>query len=1166
VKLDGSPVTGCTGIQALQCTPPAGVVESPIPHAWTVTAKDACGAAGTTASWQFTACSAPGAPTNTSPTDGTLVSGNATTLQWSAPAGGAANYDVYLNGTPVTGCTGIQATQCALTNLTETASGYTWYVVAHSACGGVSSPSASTKFVTCAETAKPDGAFTMSPVQDSTITVLGVVQKQPYAGQTVTFTDTSANNPTLFRFWDFNGDGGSGTPVAGDTNKSVTHVFTQGSTSGMSKNVRHWAKNCVGQSPDNKMVVNVYADIRPVKADFDWSPANPQTGQTVTFTAKSGPDYGDPDTFLWSAPQILGSSAYSGNPVAYPFACAGSYDISLTVKRGTYSDTTLAHTVVVTGTTAPGVAANLSPADGTMVQPGTVHLTWDPPQTGTPPFFYKVTVDGTTLCQTNATQCDVPSVPISTDQHTWTVSASNSCGTSTTTALSFHTCDAPGIPVADFKLNVQDQPYTSYPQQLQPFVGQPVTFQDTSTNSPTSWVWFDFQNDPTKGITYDVQNPTHTFTRSGGHNVRLHSTNCAGRSKDVVHTVNVYPDIRPVTADFTWTPTDAVGGTPVTFTAKQGFDLGSPDTFAWDFGDGSPAATGVSVQHTFTCGDSFKVTLTAARSGFNTPGTSTQSVTIGGTGCCKAVGAATNPGPANGATIAGGTVTLTWQRPANGTDPITYDVSVDGALRCADVTTTQCVLTDFMESGDTHVWQVTAKNPCSTTQTPTQWTFKACSQPGPPVADIGLDPLQGSSLASFPDQLQPYVGQPVNLHDLSTNSPTAWNWYDFQELRLHFDVANPSGVVWNSAGTKNVRLKTTNCAGTSAEKLLKVTVYPDIRPVRAQFSWQPASPNALKAVTFIAEDGDDYGNPNNFSWDFGDGTTGTGNPIDHVFACGKHYQVTLTAKRTKDGVSRMGTQPQDVEISGYPCSPLAAMVVDLANELPPTDTGTQKGGAVIFNQTANDMALKLMVRPCDTGAVNDQLPPLTLAPGASLTLPDILSTYGLSFDCATIWVSLADNTSGAQLPVVNAWNYFETTSGAKYGQFLPIFQIWPASSQPTTKWLTGLVHNGTPAPAGGLETVLTIVNPMADAWGSKNGTLTLLKADGTVLRSTGLNLTGYGFKEMPINRWFGFPDAQDLGSLILRVDIPSGVAAVVSSTMVDSASSAAVVIPSQTPQ
>ncbi|PVG80560.1 cell surface protein, partial [Nocardioides gansuensis] len=50
-----------------------------------------------------------------------------------------------------------------------------------------------------------------------------------------------------------------------------------------------------------------------------------------------------------------------------------------------------------------------------------------------------------------------------------------------------------------------------------------VTFTDTSTGSPTSWLW-DFGD----GTTSTAQNPSHTYTAAGTYTVSLRATNATG--------------------------------------------------------------------------------------------------------------------------------------------------------------------------------------------------------------------------------------------------------------------------------------------------------------------------------------------------------------------------------------------------------------------------------------------------------------------------------------------------------------------------------------------------------------------------------------------------------------------------------------------------------------
>ncbi|MFH1177972.1 MAG: PKD domain-containing protein, partial [Acidobacteriota bacterium] len=811
---------------------------------------------------------------------------------------------------------------------------------------------------------------------------------------------------------------------------------------------------------------------------------------------------------------------------------------------------------------------------GATIPGGTVTLQWQRPAKGTDPITYDVFVDGVKRCEgISETQCSVSDIAEQQAVHLWKVIAKNGCGSSEepgpVAEWRFKAYSPSAIPTADFDWTPKG-PLPSFPDQQQPYVGQAVSFQDLSTNAPSAWTWYDFQNDPQAGIIYTTQNPTHTFTKGAttgaDHLVRLRATNCVGTG-GVTKTVKVYADIRPVVAEFDMTPAAPTTGVPVSVAARQGFEYGDPNVFEWRFSDDSSTATGPTFQHTYNCRGTFQITLTAKRGSFTD--TETKTVTVGGELCCEPPGVVTGPLPPSGATIPGGTVVLQWQRPAKGTDPMTYDAWVDGVKYCADISETQCVLEEFPEAQLSHVWKVIAKNGCGSSEQPgpvAEWRFKACSATALPVSDFDWAP-QGP-LASYPEQQQPYLGQTVNFTDLSTGSPSAWTWWDFQndpQAGITYTTQNPAHL-FGKAGAKTVRMKATNCMGTSTTSVMKtVTIYEDIRPVAAEFSFSPELPQALQPVHFVAGDSDAAGNPNSFTWDFGDGTPPqTGRETDHVFPCSRHYAVTLTAKRIKGSVTRTGSLTRDLDLGGYPCSPLALLTVDLPNEMPGANGSTQHGDLVIFNQTSWEMPLRLLVRPAETGLVSEYLLQPPLPGGGSMTLEELFAATGINFFSASIWIGRADDD--ITLPVVSAWSYTETTNAGKFGQFLPLFSIWPPPPQATTRWITGLVHNGAAASQAntGFRTILTILNPLAEGWGSKNGKIGLYRLDGSKIRETGLNLLGYGYKQMPLNNWFGIDPSVDLGAVTVKIDIPGGVTAVSTASMLDNSSGTAIVVPSQT--
>ena len=426
-------------------------------------------------------------------------------------------------------------------------------------------------------------------------------------------------------------------------------------------------------------------------------------------------------------------------------------------------------------------------------------------------------------------------------------------------------------------------------------------------------------------------------------------------------------------------------------------------------------------------------------------------------------------------------------------------------------------------------------------------------------------------------QQQPYVGQTVTFSYDPTVPATTWSWTDYQvSPAATFEVPNPQ-VVYGSPGKKKMYLRVSNCAGTRSITQY-IDVYADLRPVEARFSFDPPAPSSLEPVTFTFDTSDEVGNPNEFTIDFGDGTpplTTTEATAQHAYGCGKIYRATVTAKRNKPG-STVTSQPhtEDVQVAGYPCAASALVVVDMVRQVQRTSGVIERGDMVLFNPTDDVMLLEMAARNAETGVVTPGLVLPPLPPQGTMALADALSLLGLDFSNATLWFNRAEENADA-LPVVNAWKYLEPTAGVKYGQFLPVFPVWPPSDQTTNRWITGLIHNSLNAERGhyGFVTRLTFVDPTLKdpgrtPWGTKKLILRLYdNQTGQLLRTDSLNLDNYGgYRHDYLNRIFHLSDGQDLKAVTVQVEVPPGVSVIVTSSMFDNYTENAVVFPSQTAQ
>jgi PKD repeat protein len=196
---------------------------------------------------------------------------------------------------------------------------------------------------------------------------------------------------------------------------------------------------------------------------------------------------------------------------------------------------------------------------------------------------------------------------------TYTVSlkATNAGGSNTLTKAGYITVTAaPVAPAASF---------TGTPTSgVAPLT---VTFADSSTNSPTSWVWT-FGD----GTTSTLRNPSHIYSSAGTYTVSLKATNAGGSNtltKAGYITVTAAPAI-PV-ADFSGTPTSGMALLAVTFTDRSS---NNPTMWAWSFGDGATSSA-KNPSHTCTKAGTYTVSLRATNGAGGTTEIKTGYIAVG---------------------------------------------------------------------------------------------------------------------------------------------------------------------------------------------------------------------------------------------------------------------------------------------------------------------------------------------------------------------------------------------------------------------------------------------------------------------------------------------------------------------------------------------------------
>lgn len=431
--------------------------------------------------------------------------------------------------------------------------------------------------------------------------------------------------------------------------------------------------------------------------------------------------------------------------------------------------------------------------------------------------------------------------------------------------------------------------------------GQASNFTDQSVvgggGTITGWNW-DFGD----GNTSTAQNPSNNYANPGNYNVTLTVTTAGGCTGTITLPVTV-PDVP--TANFS--AITVCEGTATPFTDLSTIGTGAIATWNWDFGDGN-TSTAQNPSHTYAAGGNYNVTLTVSSGG----------------GCTDQI---TIPITVDNSPIAD----FTFPNPWCLSDPIDFTDASNG---------NGGVITNWdWDFGDGNT--STNQNPSHTYATAgphnvslTVTTGNGCTNTITQAVTLEPDPTPDFTFAPG------CPGAPSQFTDASvaggTATITGWDW-DFGDGNTS-TAQNPTNA-YAAPGNYNVTLVVTSSTGCVNTITLPVTI--------------PSGP----AVDFIATNACDGaaasfadntvvpgGNIVDWQWDFGDGNTGTGDPINHTYAGSGTYNVTLTAT-TDAGCVGSVTLPVTI----YP-NPIADFTFPnpfcAADPLPFTDASNGNGGTI----------------------------------------------------------------------------------------------------------------------------------------------------------------------------------------------------------------------------
>ncbi|MBN8859454.1 MAG: PKD domain-containing protein [Sphingobacteriales bacterium] len=603
--------------------------------------------------------------------------------------------------------------------------------------------------------------------------------------------------------WDF-GDGST----SGDQNPS--HTYTDRGYYNVSLTATS-SNGCTG----SKNVPRYIRMVDGIEAEFSFQPpAECKAPFNVPFTNESS----GPGTLTYSWDFGNGNAASERDP-ANIYTAAGNYTVKLTAQSSYGCKDTVSHTVPVTAYTtafnAPdSVCINEQITFQNTSSPGVTSTLWDfgdGSQTGetSPVKSYDVANSYTVkLINTYPNCSDSVSRIVKIIKTLVDFTATNNTG-----------C---GAPLA-------------------------VDFQSTTAGA-TSWEW-DFGDGSTSG----QQNPQHTYANTGKYDVKLTVTNALGCTFSTTKTGFV--NITPPTIKISNLPSG--GCVPLAISPVA--SASSPDgiaSYSWDFGDGSPVATGTSPTHTYTTPGVYTLVLTVSSNGGCTQPV-TRVVRVGTVPTAVDFDAAPS-GPCASDTVKFTALTT-------GANEWLWDFG-DG-----EVSTLKDPHHIYVDTGYLNVTLIARNNGCAAAPVVKNgFIYKA-----PPVAAFGTNVSCSNRLSvTFSDSslVDPALGAPVYSWDFGDGTASS--------------TASPGLHTYAQSGEYTVTLTVTNgaCSSTAVR-----TIYLD--PLSGGFTASKTTLCLNEQLTLDAVE--DTTNIASYYWTAGSNSFSGEKSWDTAFATGGSYNITL---------------------------------------------------------------------------------------------------------------------------------------------------------------------------------------------------------------------------------------------------------------------------------
>ncbi|MFZ4719297.1 MAG: PKD domain-containing protein [Ilumatobacteraceae bacterium] len=348
-------------------------------------------------------------------------------------------------------------------------------------------------------------------------------------------------------------------------------------------------------------------------------------------------------------------------------------------------------------------------------------------------------------------------------------------------------------------------------------------------------------------------NPAHTFATDGTYSVLLTVTDNEGATGTSVLTITASPNPAP-TAAIVATPTSGKEPLDVAFASTGSFDDGSIVAYSWDFGDGSPLATGPTANHTYAAAGSYVASLTVTDNGGLT---NTATTTID-------VLANQPPVAVASATPASGQAPLSVQLSSAGSnDPLGSIVAYswdfgDGSPVSSDPNPVHV----YEEGNFTATLTVTDDNGATATATV---ALAVTERNRNPVAVANATPTSGKA---------PLAVGFSSAGSVDTDGSIVSYLWNFGDGNTSTDP-NPTNT-YATPGTRTATLTVTDNQGATGTATVSVAVGAFNVPPTVAASATPSSGKRPLTVAFSsAGTSDSDGSVVSYAWTFGNGDTST---------------------------------------------------------------------------------------------------------------------------------------------------------------------------------------------------------------------------------------------------------------------------------------------------